>query len=115
MPSTSYYGDLFEHFVATQVIHLARYQSPDTKISFYHDENDIEVDLVVEKPTLPPIFVEIKSSKEAQESMTKHLRTVQKDFPNATFQLWSQDPIKKRWGSIDALPWQEGLIQLFSP
>ena len=113
VPSTSYYGDLFEHFVATQVIHLARYQSPDTKISFYHDENNIEVDLVIEKPLSPPIFVEIKSTKEVHETMAKHLRTVQKDFPSAVFQLWSQDPIKKRWGSIDAFPWQEGLNQLF--
>lgn len=114
VPSTSYYGELFEHFVVIQVIHLARYRSPDTKISFYHDENGIEVDLVVEKPMSPPIFVEVKSTKESHEAMAKHLRTVQKDFPNAVFQLWSQDPIKKRWGPIDALPWQEGLNQLFS-
>ena len=112
-PGTSYFGELFEQFIVVQVIHLARYRSPEAKISFYHDENDIEVDLVVERPMAPPLFIAIKSTHAVNESMTKSLRTVRKDFPDADFQLWSQDDVPRTWDATQAISWQEGLRRLF--
>ena len=110
---SSYYGVLFEQFVATQMIHLAKYQSSDTRISFYRDENEIEVDFVVDRPRVPLLFVEIKSTKNVNESMAKNLRTVRKDFPNASFELWSQDKVARNLSGVDSLHWLEALNRLF--
>ena len=92
------------------VRHLARYQSPETKISIYHDENGIEMDLVVKKPMSPPVFVEVKSTKKSHEAMTKHFKDSAKGFSKGCFSILGlKIQSKKCLGSIDALPWQVGL------
>lgn len=110
---TSTYGELFEQCLGTQIIHTAKYRNPDVRISFYRDENDIEVDFVIERPGQPILFVEIKSATSITENMLKNLRTVRKDFPNAQFELWSQDPVPKNFDRIEALYWQEALMRVF--
>ena len=106
---TSMYGETFEQFVVPQVIHSLRYRHPDAKVSFYKDENDIEVDLVVEIPGRPLHFIEIKSATSVMESYIKSLKIVRKDLPDATFELWSQDSIRRTIGGIVARHWTDGL------
>jgi predicted AAA+ superfamily ATPase len=111
-PGTSLYGETFEQLIVVQVIHGLKYVSQDTKISYYRDENDIEVDLVVEKPGDPILFIEIKSSAQASEAQLKSLKVIKKDFPDARFQMWSQDPVARTMDGIESLPWQKGLESL---
>ena len=106
---TSMYGETFEQFVVPQIIHSLRYRHPDAKVSFYKDENDIEVDLVVEIPGRPLHFIEIKSATSVMESYIKSLKIVRKDLPDATFELWSQDSIHRTIGGIVARHWTDGL------
>lgn len=109
VPGTSLYGETFEQFIIIQVIHALRYTQPDTKVAYYKDENDIEVDMVVEKPGEPLRFIEIKSASHASESNIKNLKTVRKDFPDGIFELWSQDKVGRLIDGIRLLPWTEGL------
>ncbi len=106
---TSLYEELFEQFIMIQVIHALKYLQPETKISYYKDENDIEVDIVIEKPGEPLLFVEIKSSQQTSESHIKNLKTIRKDFPDAKFQVWSQDKVIRLLDGVRLLPWDEGL------
>ena len=109
VPGTSLYGETFEQFIIIQVIHALRYTQPDTKVSYYKDENDIEVNMVVEKPGEPLRFIEIKSASLSSESSIKNLKTVRKDFPDGIFELWSQDKVGRLIDGIRLLPWAEGL------
>ena len=109
VPGTSLYGETFEQFIMIQVIHALKYLQPETKISYYKDENDIEVDIVIEKPGEPLLFVEIKSSQQTSESHIKSLKTIRKDFPDAKFQVWSQDKVSRLLDGVRLLPWGEGL------
>lgn len=111
-PGTSLYGEVFEQLIVTQVIHTLRYHAPEAKVSFYKDENDIEVDLVIEIPGQTIKFIEIKSSKNCAESLAKNLKIVRRDWPNAQFELWSQDKIHRDIDNISAIYWVDGLNQL---
>ena len=107
----SYYGDIFEQFVFNEIKVISSYKKNDYRISFYHDENGIEVDFVVERPSKPLLFIEVKSSESVNEDMTKNLRVVAKDFSDAEFQLWSRDRVAKILGKVLCLPWETGLQQ----
>lgn len=112
LSSTSYYGDVFEHFIFNQMRAMFSYQRNDFRLSYYHDENNIEVDFVIERPGKPLLFVEVKSAEVALESMTKSLRIVARDFAQAELQLWSRDPVAKRYGPVTCMPWETGLTNL---
>lgn len=114
LPSTSYYGEVFEQFIYCQIKSLCAYAQNDFRISYYHDENGIEIDFVVERPGKPLLFIEIKSTTNVNETMTKNLRTAAKDFPNAEFQLWSQDSISQQLGSVNCMPWDVALEKLIA-
>lgn len=109
VPGTSVYGETFEQFVVTQTIHGLRYSKPETKVSYYKDENDIEADLVIEKSGEPLLFVEIKSTLQVSESNIKSLKIIRKDFPDARFQLWSQDKVRRLIDGVEVMPWTDGL------
>jgi predicted AAA+ superfamily ATPase len=110
--STSYYGEVFEHFIFNEMRALFSYQRNDFRLSYYHDENNIEVNFVIERPGKPLLFVEVKSAEVANESMTKCLRIVARDFADAEMQLWSRDPVAKRYGQVTCMPWDMGLARL---
>ena len=50
IPSTHYYGDLFEQFIVTECLKLAGYNKSEYEFSYLRTENDVEVDLIVERP-----------------------------------------------------------------
>jgi uncharacterized protein len=108
-PGTSLYGETFEQFIMTQVIHALRYQQPESKVSYYKDENDVEVDLVIERPSESLRFIEIKSTNQISENSIKNLRTIRKDFPDAIFQVWSQDRVSRLVDGIKLVHWIDGL------
>lgn len=114
LPSTSYYGEIFERFIYCQLKSLCNYAQNDFRISYYHDENGIEIDFVIERPGKRLLFVEVKSATDVYESMTKNLRTAAKDFPNAEFQLWSQDSAPNQIGQVNCMPWHTALERLLS-
>lgn len=114
VPGTSDYGETFEQFVVTQIMHSLRYSKPEAKVSYYKDENDIEADLVIEKAGEPLLFVEIKSAIQVSESNIKNLKIIRKDFPQARFQLWSQDKVNRVIDGIEVIPWMVGLRSVTS-
>ena len=113
-PSTSYYGDVFEHFIVINIKAMCSYKMRDARVSYYQDENGIEIDIVIERPGLTLLFIEIKSSTQATEEMTKNSRLVQKHFKDAEFEVWTRDPIAKRFGTTLCLNWKDGLTKLFN-
>ena len=106
---TSVFGATLEQFVVTQVIHCLRYFHPDASISYYKDENDIEVDLVIEKAGEPLHFIEIKSASQISESHLKNLKIIRKDFPEASLQLWSLDQVSRLLDGVKCVLWSDGL------
>jgi uncharacterized protein len=69
--STSAYGEIFEHFIILECMKLASYFYPEYRFSYLKTKDDAEVDLIVERPGLPLLFIEIKSANEINESSLK--------------------------------------------
>ncbi len=113
-PQTFAYGDYFEQFVITECYKLCQYFHPDYRLSFFRAKDDLEVDLVIERPGKPLIFIEIKSTAQVDEGAIATLKKIQPEFPGAQFWCISNDPIKKVFGDglVQALHWQEALLSL---
>lgn len=111
---TSAYGDAFEHLVITECIKLASYNKPEYRFSYLKTKDDSEIDLVVERPGLRLLFIEIKSSENVQEQDISSFIKLTEDFGECEAICLSNDPKAKKYNDIFVLPWQEGIRQFFT-
>ncbi len=106
------YGRAFEHFVITQIHHLARYLYPDWRLSYLRTAAGAEMDLVIERPGMPTALLEIKSTDRVREGDIRTLARFTGDFPDPLALLVSRDPERLRIGSVLCLPWRDALREL---
>lgn len=66
-PSTSVYGEAFEHFLLLEIIKISSYLRNDWRFSYYQTREGYEIDLVIERPGQPLLLVEIKSKTKISE------------------------------------------------
>jgi predicted AAA+ superfamily ATPase len=109
--STSYFGELFEQFVVLELIRQEAYQRRGHRFSYLADQT-AEVDLVIERPGKPPALVEIKSTCEVRPDRLRSLRSLGHSLEGCELYCLSRDPRPQRIGSIQALPWQQGLSEI---
>lgn len=114
LPSTYQFGELFEQFIILECIKLSSYQQKDYRFSYYMTKDGVEIDLVVERPGKPLLFIEIKSKNNAQEADIKEIRMLKQDLPEAHYVCFSNDEYKKTIDDIDIYPWREGLKHFFA-
>ncbi len=112
-PSTSYHGKLFEHIIILQCRQLASYFHREYRFSYLKTKDDAEIDLVVERPGQPILFIEIKSSIQVQTEQLKTLRSLAQDFGACEAVCFSQDPYPKYLDGISVFPWREGVRKYF--
>ncbi|WP_446831744.1 ATP-binding protein [Candidatus Foliamicus sp.] len=106
------YGRAFEHFVITQIIHLCRYRYPDWKFSYLRTAAGAEIDLVIERPGLSAVLVEIKSSRRVEDRDTRTLKRFSADFRQPLALCISRDPQRMKMGEILCLHWRDALAEL---
>ena len=109
--STSYYGELFEQFIVLEMIRQEAYLRRGYRFFYLADERS-EVDLVIERPGQPAAVVEIKSTAEIRPDKLKNLTSLGASVEGAQLFCLSRDPRAQRIGSIQALPWGQGLRQI---
>ncbi len=115
LPGTSMYGEVFEHLVILECIKLASYFHPEYRFSYLRTKDDAEIDLVVERPGLPLLFVEIKSGDDIQELSLRTLFMIKKEIKNCETVCFSNDRRpRKLTEDILVLPWQLGVERYFS-
>jgi predicted AAA+ superfamily ATPase len=106
------YGNLFEHFVINELKRSAEYKMRDYQFSFFRTSNDREIDLIIDRPGHPRAVIEIKSSASLRADDVNVLRTLGAEIPNSSIYCLSRDPQRKRFGEVDAYPWQEGIAEI---
>lgn len=111
--STSYYGELFESFVITECWKLAAYFYSEYKFSYLMTGAGLEVDLVVERPGMPKLLIEIKSSREIFDTDLSSLKSIAEGLGNCEVVCFSNEPRQKRIGNIMVYPWEEGIKHYF--
>lgn len=107
------FGKTFEHFVIIEAIRLNAYYGKDYKFSYLRTKDDAEIDLIIERPGLSVVLVEIKSTDKIDGRDTKTIETFLKDVHKAEGICLSRDPISKKIGNVSCMHWQEGLKAIF--
>jgi uncharacterized protein len=108
-PSTSYFGELIEQLVISEIKASNEYNKNDYGMSYLQTKAGVEVDLVLKRPGKSLALVEIKSKNQVTELDVKNLKIFEKDFPDAELFLLSLDPVPKKFGRVSAVFWQEGI------
>lgn len=112
-PGNSAYGDAFEHFVILECLKLCSYFFEEYRFAYLKTVADVEVDLVVERPGLPYLFIEIKSTSHITKESISSFWHLTEEFPNCEAICLSNDPYEKKWDHVRAIPWKEGLKRYF--
>ena len=112
LPGSWGYGNAFEHFVIVEIARLQTYLRKDYELSYLRTKDDAEIDLIVERPGEKIALIEIKSTERVTERDIAALQRLTKDFSGSQSFVFSRDPVAKKIGTIEALPWQEGLRAL---
>lgn len=112
IPNTYGYGKNFEHYLFLEMRRLNDYFEKDFQFYYLRTKDNSEIDFIIDRPGLPTLLVEIKSTDRIDERHTHTLEKFLKIFPNAEAYCLSQDPIARKIGNVQALPWQTGLIEM---
>ena len=111
---TSYFGELFESFIVMECFKLASYYHPDYRFSYLMTADGAEIDLVVERPAQPLLFIEIKSSTQVQAIELNNLREIANEFNHCEAICLSNDPRPRKMDQVIIYPWQEGIKKFFT-
>ena len=106
-PGSKDFGDAFEHFIITEMIHLNKYRKKDFEFSFYNTSVGAEVDLIIETPSKKTYAIEIKSSENPSKFDLSGLKSFLEIQPKAIPICLSRAPRKRKIGAIEIYPWKE--------
>lgn len=110
--STFEYGDLFEQFIVLEMHRLNSYFSLDYQFSYLQTNNDLEVDVIIDRPGMPKAYIEIKSSRHVSESDFSALKSIKKTQARGDFFCLSNDNTNQVVDGINLLHWRDGLREL---
>ena len=111
---TKAFGDAFEHFIILECIRLSSYHRLHYKFSYLRTQDDVEIDLIVERPGQPLLCIEIKSSEEIRREHISSFISISKDLDNCEAICICNDEFAKNFDHVRVLPWKIALQQYFS-
>lgn len=112
LESTFEYGDLFEQFIILEMHRLNSYFSLDFQFSYLKTNNELEIDIIIDRPGLPKVYVEIKSTKNNSQIDLKNLISIKKTNPHGEYICLSNDLKNHIVDGISLLHWKKGLHEL---
>lgn len=104
-PRSSAFGNAFETWVVNECYRRIRYLENDYRLSYLRTKDDIEIDLIIQRPGRSPILVEIKSTDQVDDRHLRSLRRFSPDFPDAELVCISRDPRERLSENVRILPW----------
>ena len=114
LPQTYAFGKMFEHFVINECFRLNEYLKLDFSLSYMRTKDDVEVDLVIERPGRTDLLVEIKSKNRITSDDARSLNSIAKDWDRpAEAEVWSLDQVEKKEGIVRCRDWRSALDEYF--
>ncbi|MBF0430177.1 MAG: ATP-binding protein [Fibrobacteria bacterium] len=107
------FGEVFEHFIISEIIRLNDYLELDWKFSYLRTSNGAEIDLIIDRPGRRKAVIEIKSKELVDGSDISTLNRFKKDGFEGDYFCLSRDPNEKIMKGIHCLHWKQGLEYLF--
>ncbi len=109
------YGRAFEHFFILECLRMNDYFRKDFRFSYLRTKDDLEIDLIVERPGKSRILIELKSSQKisVHPSDYRGLTDLSVDIPNSETWIVSQQTDEMQLGKLRFLHWQAAMQLLF--
>ena len=85
---------------------------PNFQFSYLQTNNNLEIDIIIERPGMPTAFVEIKSAAKISVSDLSSLFSLKRDYSKSHFFCLSNDITNKSIDGIEVLHWRKGLGEL---
>lgn len=105
--STFEYGRLFETFIINQIRAFLEYSHRQYRLSYLLTNQNLEIDLIVERAGEPTLLIEIKSASQIRDSKLVGLKRFAKDIKNSRPICLCQCPAPLLSDKVEILPWQE--------
>jgi len=114
-PRTSDYGNTFEHWVILECIKNSHYRRLEWSFSYLRTKDGLEIDLIIERPGLTTLLIEIKSKTKVTLDDIKSLELLGYDIdPKAQKILISNDPLERTIKNTKITHWKQFFLELFS-
>ena len=110
---TSAYGELFEAFFINECFKLNHYNEKDFSFSYLMTRDEVEIDLVVERPGAPLLLIEIKSATQIKPKHLASLKKLGAEFPGAERVCVTCGVLPENHDGILVLPWRMALETYF--
>ncbi len=111
---TSYFGQVFEQWLISEIYSFIRTQEKDWKLSYLQTSTGSEIDLIIEKNKKDRLCIEIKSTDKIDQSEVKSLETLASEIKNSKLYYLSNDPLRQKVGKVDCMHWRVFFDQILS-
>lgn len=113
VPSTYAYGKAFEHFFVVECIRLNDYLRKDDRFYYLRTKDDVEIDLLIERPNRELWAIEIKSTERVDEKDFTRAIKVAQDLKVKRFIVASREKKKRTLKNMEIWPWKDVLNELY--
>lgn len=107
------FGKAFESFIVNEIYRYNEYYQTDFQFFYLRTKDDVEVDLIIERPGQSPVFIEIKSSERVDAAVPKKLLKITDQIQSCELMVLSRERSPRKIGKVKILPWQQGIKELF--
>ncbi len=111
---TIQFGDLFEQFVILECMKLNEYKEARFQFSYLRTNNQLEIDLIIERPGQKIVLVEIKSDNKNVPDHAKNINLVKSEFDQPACYILNTATEKTEINGVRFIHWQKGLAEIFS-
>ncbi len=109
-PRSSYYGEVFEAFLMSEIHRRVSYSEKQISLSYLQTSDGLEIDLLIEVSGKVTFLIEIKSSKNLTSDDFQALKNTKSDFPGARrLVLCQEEEARVTADGVEVYPWQEGI------
>ena len=101
-----------EHFIIIEMIRLSHYRKNDWQFFYLRTKDNAEIDLIVDRPGLSPLMIEIKSARSISERDVFTISLFIKEHREFEGICFSREPHEKKIGAIWCLPWEKAFQEI---
>ncbi|MCC5930709.1 MAG: ATP-binding protein [Cyclobacteriaceae bacterium] len=105
------FGKAFEHYIYHELYAHRHYSQKDYSLSYWRTTSGLEVDFILGDHE---VAIEVKATQMAQERHLKGLKKFTEEYTVNKLILVSNDPIQRKIGNVDILPWNIFLEKLWA-
>ncbi len=111
-PQTSEWGFAFEHFIICEFVKLNDYYAKDFQFYYLQTKDNLEVDLIIDRPGKPALFIEIKSATKVHIENFGAFLKIANDAKAEAYVI-SNDESSRNENDIKFRPWLQALKEIF--